>query len=336
MSARRLLSVATAATGAAVAYGLARRRVARRVAADPEAAELRRRLPAKAVEVVSADGTRLHTEIHGAHGGGDRATTVVLVHGWCCAVRFWHYQLRDLAAGFRVVAYDLRGHGRSSRPSNGDYSTDALAADLDAVLTACVPPGERPVLAGHSMGGMSVVAWAGAHADQVADRVAGVVLIDTGMRHLVAESGIGPKVTGLSRVRTAVGRVALALPVPVGHAPEPLSYAAIRRITMSRHARPAHVAFSTDLVADCSARVRAAFGRTLAGLDLVDHLANLVVPAVVVVGGDDVLTPPGQARRIAARVPGARLFELAGHGHMSPVSAHDAVTRHIREMATRS
>lgn len=328
--ARRPLSRIAGLAGVVVAYLAQRRRDERAITSDPEWSELQTWLPSRTQRVTSADGTRLHVEVFGR----DDASTIVLVHGWCCAVRFWHYQLRDLARDYRLVAYDLRGHGRSDRPATGDYSTDALAADLDAVLAACVPSGEA-VVVGHSMGGMSVVAWAGAHADDVRRRLAGVVLVDTGMRDLIAESRLAPKVPGLTAARTAVGRLLLRIPVPLLPPPDPVAYRVIRYIALTPAARPAHVAYCTQLVSDCPPLVRTAFGATLGRLDLSQHLRSLDVPTLVVVGTEDRLIPPRQSRAIAEVVPGADLFELPERGHMAPVEAHEEVTGHIRALAER-
>lgn len=331
MRSRRFVTPAALA-GLLVGYRAQRRRDERAITEDPEWSELQRRIESRPVEVRSADDTCLHAEVFGPDG----APTIVLVHGWCCSVRFWHYQLRDLAGTYRIVAYDLRGHGRSQRPANRDYSGDALAADLDAVLGACVPHGERTVVVGHSMGGVSVVAWAGARPGHVGLRLAGVVLVDTGVRQLVGESRVVPAIPGLGAVRTAAGRLFLRVPVPLPAPPDPLACRGIRYIALSAGARPAHAAFCAQLVSDCPPRVRAAFGVTLGSLDLGDSLGALVVPTVVVVGSEDVLTPPLQSEAIAEAVPGAALVELPGLGHMTPVEGHQQVTHHIRAMAERT
>ena len=105
----------------------------------------------RSVVVRSADGTRLHTEVFGPEDG----YPIVLAHGITCAIRVWVNQIVDLAADYRVIAYDHRGHGRSGVPPlrgrRSNYGLDFLAADLDAVLAATLAPGERAVIAGHSM-----------------------------------------------------------------------------------------------------------------------------------------------------------------------------------------
>ena len=93
--------------------------------------------PSRTVQVRSADGTRLHTEVFGPADG----YPIVLAHGITCAIRAWAYQIADLATDYRVIAFDHRGHGRSEIPRRGGYSLSHLAADVDAVLEATLAPG---------------------------------------------------------------------------------------------------------------------------------------------------------------------------------------------------
>src|SRR5579864_5844959 len=155
---RRLLRLGTAAAFGLAAWELQRRRDLRAVEADPEWSELNRPLHGATSSLTAQDGTRLHVELFGPAD----APVIVLVHGWSCDLTFWHYQIRDLSRYFRVVTYDQRGHGRSGVPeSNAGYTAEALASDLQLVLDAHVPNGEQCIVAGHSMGGMTIVAWAG-------------------------------------------------------------------------------------------------------------------------------------------------------------------------------
>ena len=113
---------------------------------------------AAALTVRAADGTALHTEVFGPPDG----YPIVLTHGIVCAIRAWAYQIADLATDYRVIAFDHRGHGRSGVPRRGGYSLEHLASDLDSVLEATLAPHERAVLAGHSMGGITITAWSAA------------------------------------------------------------------------------------------------------------------------------------------------------------------------------
>ena len=111
--------------------------------------------PSRTVPVRAPDGTRLHTQVFGPEDG----YPIVLAHGITCAIRVWAYQIAELATDHRVIAFDARGHGRSGTPRRGGYSLAHLASDVDAVLEATLAPGERAVIAGHSMGGMAIAAW---------------------------------------------------------------------------------------------------------------------------------------------------------------------------------
>jgi len=71
-------------------------------------------IPEARLRVPSADGTQLNVEVHGPSG----APTVVLIHGWTCKIAFWApviSALRSSAPDLRIVAYDQRGHGASTR-----------------------------------------------------------------------------------------------------------------------------------------------------------------------------------------------------------------------------
>jgi pimeloyl-ACP methyl ester carboxylesterase len=116
---------------------------------------------------VERDGTRLEG---GEEGEG---TPVVLLHGLTATRRYVVMGSRSLArGGHRVVAYDARGHGRSSpAPSPGAYGYDVLAEDLRAVLDAAGI--ERAVLAGASMGAHTLLRFA----LDAPERVAGMVVI---------------------------------------------------------------------------------------------------------------------------------------------------------------
>ena len=306
------------------------RRDRRAIAADPAHADLAEPLTGLPIAVASDDGTVLHAEVHGPDDG----ITVVLVHGWMCTSAVWRYQIRGLSARYRVVAYDQRGHGRSSPAVGGDYSSDALAADLDAVLHQAVPHGEAAVVAGHSMGAMAVVAWAAGHRHEVGDRLAAMGLVNAGVEDLIGRSTIVPVPAALTAPRSTIGERILASPLPLPASTNPVLTRLVRAVALGPVASPAQAAFCTEMFLETPTDVRAAFGATLSTFDLAHGLPALRgVPTVVIAGEHDRLTPPVHARAITAEVPGATLVELAGVGHMAPVEAHHDVTDHLRRLA---
>jgi pimeloyl-ACP methyl ester carboxylesterase len=113
---------------------------------------------AAAEPVDLADAVRLHIEdSRVSSGGSGKGRAVVLIHGWPLSAKAWEPQVAVLrAAGYRVVAYDRRGFGRSDKPQAG-YSYNVLADDLERVLDQC---GLQDVtLVGFSMGGGEVARY---------------------------------------------------------------------------------------------------------------------------------------------------------------------------------
>lgn len=275
------------------------------------------------LSAVSADGSRIHVEVYGPEG----APTVVLAHGWTCSTHFWAAQVRDLAADHRVVVYDQRGHGRTPSAAVG---TDFLADDLEAVLGAVLTKGsgEKAVLVGHSMGGMTLMAASGRTAFR--EHAAAVLLCSTGSARLVEESMVLPMRAG--RIRTGLTRMVLGTRAPLGPV-TPLSKRILKYGTMGPGSSPERVAECARIVHACPRASRVAWSQVLRELDLDVGVRELRVPAIVVAGTADRLTPVVHARRLAAALPHClELVELAGMGHMTPVEAPEAVTAKIREL----
>jgi pimeloyl-ACP methyl ester carboxylesterase len=104
--------------------------------------------------------------------GGRGGLPVVFVHSLAGNSKHWAAQLEHLRPSRRAVALELRGHGRSEPPRNGDYSIAGMAGDIKAVVDRLSL--DRFVLVGHSMGGGVALTYAGAHPE----RVAALLLVD--------------------------------------------------------------------------------------------------------------------------------------------------------------
>lgn len=280
--------------------------------------------PARELTAVSADGARLHVEVHGP---ADTAVpTVVLAHGWTCSTAFWAAQIRDLAADHRVIAYDQRGHGRS--PASDACGTKALADDLEAVLAATLRPGEKAVLVGHSMGGMTLMA--AATRPRFREHAVAALLCSTGSSRLVAEARVLPLPAG--RLRTGITKRVLGSRAPLGPV-TPVARAILKYATMGPGSSPGMVEACARIVHACPRGARHAWSQVLDLLDLDHGVRELTVPTAVVAGTADRLTPLAHARALVATLPNCvGLTELTGLGHMTPVEAPDVVTGRIREL----
>ncbi|OKH97753.1 alpha/beta hydrolase [Streptomyces sp. CB02923] len=282
--------------------------------------------PRRELTATSADGSRLHVEIHGPDDPGLPA--VVLSHGWTCSTAFWAPVVRNLAADHKVVLYDQRGHGRTPATGPRGYSTTALADDLTAVLGAALEPGERAVLAGHSMGGMTMMA--SAERAEFRERAAAVLLCSTGSASLSAEAMVIPlRSPGGRRV---AHRAVLGSRAPLGPVTA-LAKRVLKYATMGPAATPEQVEACARIVHACPVGVRSRWGKVLADLELTGGAARLDVPTAVVAGTADRLTPIVHSRRLASVLPRfLGLTELPGAGHMTPIEEPDAVAGRIRDL----
>lgn len=283
--------------------------------------------PARELTAVSADGARLHVEVHGP-ADNPAAPTVVLAHGWTCSTAFWAAQIRDLAVDHRVIAYDQRGHGRS--PASRACTTEALADDLEAVLAATLAPGEKAVLVGHSMGGMTLMAASAR--SRFREHAVAVLLCSTGSSRLVAEARVVPMPAG--RLRTRVTKRILGSAAPLGPV-TPVARWILKYATMGPGSSPGMVEACARIVHACPRTVRHAWSKVLDVLDLDHGVRELAVPTAVLVGTADRLTPVVHARALVATLPNCvGITELAGLGHMTPVEAPELVTSRIRELVS--
>ena len=263
------------------------------------------------------------TRVLDSHDGGTIYTiargtgpTVVFCHGVTLSSRVWAKQFESFPdAGFRAVAFDSRGHGESTAGETG-HSIDNLADDLLTVLESLDL--RDVVLVGHSMGGMAVQAFVIRHPDVARRRVRGIVLLSTASHNFLSDArrirgtaerafNLGPDIGSLMRQRN----LGLLL-ARIGFGDEPL---------------PSHVEATRQMLAACGRETSRAAVAALLHLDLTEGLPAVRVPTLVVVGTGDALTPPRDARRIAELVPGARLVEFPGAGHMLMYERADGARR---------
>ena len=272
------------------------------------------------LEVLSSDGTKLFAQ---EFGPGRDAPLLVFSHGWACQGRFWRPQVEQFAATHRVVVYDQRGHGLSDR-GRVPFSARLLADDLESVVRAVATPTDKAVVVGHSMGGMSIMSWAAEYPASVSELARGVVLASTGPSQLVDRSTLlkVPRQLRPRLERAFAASLAVAGPEMQGTR---LSRRLIRYGTLGPGATVEVIDECADIVLRCPPQVRGMWGSVLATIDVSKGVDSLEVPATVIVGDADRLTPATHSVDLAARL-GRKgvLFEftlLDKVGHMSNLEA---------------
>ena len=302
------------------------------MSAAPEATVLRR-----VVAVPTPDGATLHATVDGRGGA---PVTVVMAHGWTLAQAAWD-DVADLltpkvAAGeLRVVRYDQRGHGRSTW-GHADLSIDRLGEDLAAVLGRLAPTGPV-VLAGHSMGGMTIMALAAARPELFGDRVRGVALVSTAAGDLTSDprspggrmARISPRtlnaLLGGARVVERLRRL-----LPPEH---PRHRKMVRSLLYGADATDEMVLAGAEIMHASTLRSFIEFMPALDAHDKREELAALErVPVEIFVGDTDRLTPTRHSRQLAEALPDAELHVVERTGHMLTLERPRLVTDGIERL----
>jgi 3-oxoadipate enol-lactonase len=235
--------------------------------------------------------------------GAPARPPLVLIHALGLDRRMWNPVLAALPADRRVIAYDLRGHGRAAGAAPAP-TVHALAADLAALLDALGVPGPVTV-AGLSMGGAVAQTFALDHPE----RTAALELLAT---------GADPHPAYLER---ALAAEAEGLAPQVGPTLERWFSPAF----LAAHPDAAPVRYARDSTARAAVADWAAAWRTLATVDVRARLRDIRVPVRLVAGGDDPSTPPALMATLAADLPNARLTVLPGLRHLLCLEAPDRV-----------
>ncbi|MBG0827326.1 alpha/beta hydrolase [Planomonospora sp. ID67723] len=335
MGARRTATrAAIAGLAAGVALGVARRR--RERGRSGAALGGHRGRP---VTVVTDDGVQLAVDVEEA---GSPEFAVVFAHGWVMNRHCWHFQREAFKGEATLVFYDQRGHGASSAGAFDACTVDRLGDDLAAVIEQAVPEGLPVVLVGHSMGGMTIMAFAGRHPEVLAARVAGVALLSTSSGQLRESTfGLPGPIGRLAPVVTPVvfdRMLARAALIDRRTAIKTRTNLPVTRyVAFGPGARREHVRFVNAMAAATPTEVMVGFFNDFLVHDKLKALAALgSVETLVMVGSRDRMTPRVHSDRIAEAVPGARLQVIPGAGHMIGLEHPEAVNRALSGLFDRA
>ncbi len=326
MSVRRLPAVAV--TGAVLVAGMAARRARARALAD--------RVKGSPPAFRTDDGVHLHVE---TAGSSDAPVTVVLSHGFGARATMFGPQWSALGGCARLIRYDQRGHGSSGWAGPRSATVDRLGRDLGQLVDELT--GDGPVvLAGHSMGGMAVLALAGQRPELFGTRIAGVALLSTRAAPL-PEVG---STAGPPRVRMALftaGAWLIWLAAPLIGMLRPVRANWTKRLVGRRLFAGDPPRSAVRAVLRMSAAIPAGvLSAYLTGLARYDqrHAVDVLraVPVLVLAGTDDATIPARSAERLAEEIGDlATLVLVNGAGHMVNLTHPDTVNSALEQLLAR-
>ncbi len=229
------------------------------------------------------DGVKIHYEVTGD------GPALILTHGYSSTGDMWAGQIEPLSKHFKVITWDMRGHGRSDYPADQDQYSEALAVEDMAALLDAVGAKDA-IVGGLSLGGYMSLAF---HATYP-PRTRALLIIDTGPGYKKDEARDGWNANAL---RTAERYETNGLPDPARVSAE---------VRLARHR-------------DATGLARAARGMlTQRNARVIESLPNIAVPAIVIVGAND--TPfLAASDYMAAKIPGAKKAVIPDAGHSANI-----------------
>jgi pimeloyl-ACP methyl ester carboxylesterase len=342
------LGIGLGVAGAATAAGLVADRVHKRRQNALETGVSLVEQPSEERVVVATDGVRLHVEVDEPSAGGLAEDgrvrpTVVMSHGFCLTSECWVFQRRYLRwAGYRVVVWDHRGHGRSDRGDVASYTIAQLGEDLVRVIDAVAPEGPL-VLVGHSMGGMTTMALGTLYPDLVRDRVVAFGAISTSAGGMPLASGrfaaatgrllidrLGPGVAGVFENRPELLRNILS-------ANSELAEFLVERYSFASPVPRSVVKLAARMLLGTNLTVLSSF---TPAFDEYDQAAGLVAfegcETLVFNGEQDLVTPPEHSEAIVRALPGAQHVIVRDAGHVIMLEHPDLLNQQLDALIERA
>ncbi len=255
-------------------------------------------------------------EVYWVDVGASDALPIVLIHGFPFSHEMWDPQIEALGKRFRIIAYDLRGHGKTS-VGDGQYMLEFFVDDLIGLLDYLRI--ERAVLCGLSMGGYIALRAI----ERNPEKVAGLILADTQakadsneakLRRAAAIKSV--KTNGVEAYAESFVKSVFAAQ-SFGSKSEAVEK--IKRIIQSNSAQGI-----------CGALL-ALVSRT----DTTEALPEIKIPTLILVGEHDTLTPPSASQEMHSRIPSSNIHLIPDAAHMSNLENPDEFNKQVLNFLAR-
>jgi pimeloyl-ACP methyl ester carboxylesterase len=238
-------------------------------------------------------------------------TPLVFVHGFTTTAEFWREQVEAFSTRHQTIRINLPGHGRSPRPDDRNYTIEAFVEDVLGVYRALSI--DSAVLVGLSMGGTVAQSFTLAYPE----RVRALVLVGATPHGLGADVNVDNVLKAIDDVGVVVA-----------------SQNVIER-SFGSAASPGLVEFAKNEVAQTPAFVARQAIVSLNVSDTRARLGEIRVPTLVVVGEEDIITPPSESQSLADGIPNSELYSIPWAGHFPMLERPDMFNRLLGQFLLR-
>jgi len=244
----------------------------------------------------------LSMSVHTEELGDDTQRTIIMIHGAGGSTATWFMQHRGLSDSLYVVALDLNGHGRSQDRSDENLAESYLE-DIDSVVSQY----EKPILAGHSMGG----ALAQLYALQYSDKISGLVLVATGAKLRVADIVFDLLDTDFEGYLGAV-----------------------EEFMFHKNTSRDLVEASVVEVRKCPVPVIRRDYELCNAFNVMDRLKEIQIPTLIIVGAQDMMTPVKYSQYLHSQIENSKLLVIENAGHSIMLEQSSKVNQGILSWAS--
>jgi pimeloyl-ACP methyl ester carboxylesterase len=280
------------------------------------------------------DGTELHVEFYGPAD----AQPIVFTHGIATNSTDWYYAKQHLADRYRLILWDVTGLGKSGKSPNNDYSTEKMAADLEAVINLA---GRPCLIAGHSMGGMITLTFCKLFPQYLGSKVAGVILVNTTYTDPVKTTTARGFLTAIETPILKPLMYLIAWLHPLFWLQSWLSYfngtahIPSRLFSFAGTQTRGQLDFMTVCQPMCNQGVLARQMLGMMKYDATETLPRINVPTLIVTSDTDRGCIPEASHYMHEQIPGSELVEFPKCGHVSIFERNLDFTQAVDNFARR-
>jgi pimeloyl-ACP methyl ester carboxylesterase len=273
------------------------------------------------------DDSIINVEYYGKETG----QPIIFVHGLNSNIKNWYYQIKFFEKNFRIIAMDLPGLGKSTRPSNKDFSLNKMAYDLNAVIEHT--GAKNPILWGHSMGGMTILTLVAKNKTILQTPIKAIILQHTTYTNPVKTILFRRFMTAIEKpvlvplcwimiVLSAIIWIARWMSYINGN-----SHILSRWLTFAGTQSSKQLDFSTLL---STLAPPAVTGRSCLGMfkyDVSKQLPTIDIPTLIIAADKDRLTRPDASKHMAGQIPNAHLSTVKPGNHQGLIERHFEVNK---------